>query len=76
MLVDWLIFQLVIQNPSLKDVNGIFHIEGDELVCDDWKSAFLPFGSKTSNLRVKLTDNLKVEITDNNQVLPTTKFVY
>lgn len=65
-------------NPEseFKDVNGIFHIEGDELVCDDWKSAFLPFGSKTSNLRVKLTDSLKVEITDNNQVLPTTKFVY
>ena len=60
---------------EFKSTNGIFHIEGDELVCDDWKSAFLPFGSKTGSVRVKLTDNLKVQITDNNQVLPTTKFV-
>lgn len=65
-------------NPAaeFKDTNGTFHIEGDELVCDNWKSAFLPFGSKTGSVRVKLTDNLKVQITDNNQVLPTTKFVF
>ena len=52
-----------------------FRFEGSDLVKDDWRSAFLPFGAKSAQVRIKVTDDMKYQITDNKQVLPTTKFL-
>lgn len=51
-----------------------FKFDGDYLVRDDWKSAFLPFDAKSAEVKIKATSDMRVQITDNNQVLETTKF--
>ena len=52
-----------------------FRFEGDYMVNDNYKSAFLPFGAESSQLKIKLTNKMTVRITDNDQVLDTTRFV-
>lgn len=53
-----------------------FHFEGDELVNENWKSAFLPFShAENAYVRIKVNDKMTVKITDNNQVTEETKFV-
>ena len=54
---------------------GVFHFEGDEIVCDSFDSAFLPFNAKKAKIRIQLSDEMVVEITDNNQVTEETVFV-
>lgn len=54
--------------------NNVFHFEGDYLVCNDYISAFLPFGAKKSEIKIKVEDNMYVEITNNKQVLEDTIF--
>lgn len=59
-----------------KDINGnIFRFEGNELVCDCYKSAFAPFRAKQVKLRIELTDEMQVEITDNAQITENTVFL-
>lgn len=60
---------------NYKDHNGnVFHFEGDFFVCENWKSAFNPFSSKESYIKVKVNDSMIVTITDNNQVTDDTVF--
>ena len=58
------------------DSNGNeFHFMNEnEIYCSSYKTAFLPFNSKESTLKMKVTDDMTVKITDNNQVLETTRF--
>lgn len=57
-----------------KDHCGVFRFDGDELVCDHYHSAFLPFGAKEAEVRIKVTDSMEVKITDNKQVTDQTIF--
>lgn len=59
---------------ALKD-RGTFIKQGDYLVSDCWNSAFLPFGSNSAEVKIKITDSMKCEITDNSQVDENTVFV-
>lgn len=52
-----------------------FRFDGDTLVKNDWNGLFLPFGAKSAEIRIKVTDDMLVKITDNKQVLDDTKFV-
>lgn len=62
-------------SEEYKDYKGnVFHFEGDFIVCEDYKSAFNPFGAKKVHIRLKVTDDLIAEITDNNQVTDDTVF--
>ncbi len=57
-----------------KERCGVFRFDGDELVCDHYHSAFLPFGAKEAEIRIKVTDDMEVKITDNKQVTNQTVF--
>lgn len=64
------------KQQEYKDINGnIFRFEGNELVCDCYKSAFVPFRAKQAKLRIELTDEMQVEITDNAQITEHTVFL-
>ncbi len=52
-----------------------FKFDGDTLIKSDWNGLFLPFGAKSAEIRIKVTDDMLVKITDNKQVLDNTKFV-
>lgn len=59
-----------------KDANrNLFHFEGDDIVCDCYHSAFLPFDSVEAKIRITVTDSMEVKITNNNQVTDGTIFV-
>lgn len=63
------------RDVEYKDSNGnVFHFEGEYIVCNDYKSAFLPFGTSNATIRIKVADNMFVKITDNKQVLKDTIF--
>ncbi len=63
------------RDMKYKDSQGnVFHFEGEYIVCNDYKSAFLPFRANNAAIRIKVTDNMPVEITDNKQVLEDTVF--
>ncbi len=58
------------------DSNGNrFHFEEDDIVCDQYRSCFLPFDGKSAQVRMTITDSMKVKITDNNQVTDQTVFM-
>lgn len=60
---------------EFKDTNGNrFRFDGDAIVCNEYKSAFLPFGAKVATIRIPVTEDLVVNITDNDQVTLGTKF--
>lgn len=60
---------------EFKDANGNrFRFDGDVIVCDEYESAFLPFGAKVATIRIPIAEGLIVKITDNDQVTPETKF--
>ena len=62
------------QGIEIKDrSNNLFRLEGDELVCDDYRSAFLPFGARSGSVRIKLTGKETYEIKSNGEVGPGTK---
>lgn len=64
------------KQQEYKDTNGnIFKFDGNELVCDCYKSAFSPFGAKQTKMRIAVTDEMRVEITDNAQVTENTVFL-
>lgn len=54
---------------------NVFHFDGDEIVCDHYKSALLSFDIKEATLRAKVTDEMRVKITNNDQVTDKTIFV-
>jgi hypothetical protein len=58
----------------INESNGKFIFDGEYLVSDNWKSAFLPFRAKTSVLSILVTDEMLIDITDNAQVDENTKF--
>lgn len=51
-----------------------FHFEGDYLVCNNYRSVFLPFDSKEVEIKIKVTDDMYIRITDNKQVTDDTIF--
>lgn len=59
----------------LKTDKGIFIKNGNYLVSDCWKSAFLPFDNKEAEIKIMITDNMTYKITDNSQVDENTVFV-
>lgn len=64
------------REATYKDTNGNpFHFEGDDIVCDCYHSAFLPFDGAAAKIRVTVDDGMRVKITDNNQVTDSTIFV-
>ena len=64
-------------NIIYKDTLGNnFHFLNDKtLVCEEYRSAFLPFNGSGTRMDLRLTEKMTYKITDNNQVLETTKFV-
>lgn len=52
-----------------------FEFDGDYVICKNYKSVFLPFGAKTSEMRIKINDTMDIEITDNDQVTDETEFL-
>lgn len=64
------------RKATYKDSNGnTFYFDGNDIVCDQYRSAFLPFGGSPAKIRMAVTDNMKVKITDNSQVIDDTAFV-
>lgn len=64
------------RGQEYKDTNGnIFRFDGNDIVCDCYRSAFTPFGGKDVKMRITVTDDMAVKITDNNQVTDNTKFM-
>ena len=64
------------QGIEIKDHhNNIFKLEGDELICNDYRNAFMPFDTESGRIRVKLTGEEIYEIRNNDEVGPNTKFV-
>lgn len=58
-----------------KDSNGnLFRFDGDFLVCEDYKSFFIPFRGKNAVVRIPVTDDLITTIDDNEQVTEETVF--
>ena len=58
------------------DLQGnLFHFDGDDIVCDCYRSSFLPFDGSPAKLRIAVTDSMTVKIADNNQVTNETIFV-
>lgn len=55
--------------------HGVFRFDGDYLVCENYSSAFAPFGAKRAEIRIRVSDDMVVEITDNAQVTTDTVFV-
>lgn len=51
-----------------------FAFDGDCLVCKDYRKWNLPFGSKTAEIRIKITDDMIYQVTDNAQVMEETEF--
>lgn len=65
----------LVDGVDLKTNHGVFIKDGDYLVCDAYKPAFLAFGAKSCEARIKITDDMVYEITDNSQVDANTEFV-
>ncbi|MGV3076399.1 hypothetical protein ACEE21_15070 [Clostridium baratii] len=64
------------KGSELIDTRGNrFIFDGEYLVCEDWSSAFLPFGAKGSYVRIKVTEDMEYKISDNSMVEETTVFV-
>lgn len=64
------------RDETYKDCHGnVFHFENDFLVCEDYRSSFLPFSAKKTEIRARVTDGMQVKIERNSQVLPDTVFV-
>ena len=49
--------------------------DGKRMVCKEYKSGFLPFGTSKAEVIITLTDDMTVKITDNAQVLDDAVFV-
>lgn len=63
------------KNIPLKDSKGnVFAFEGEYLVCKNCNLSFAPFGAKTAEVRIKITDDMITKITNNNQVTENTVF--
>ena len=60
---------------ELKAINGTFIKQGDYLISDNYKPAFLAFGADSCEAKIKITDEMVYEITDNSQVDENTEFV-
>lgn len=59
-----------------KDDHGNpFYFDGDDIVCDSYRSSFLAFGGEPTKIRIAVTDSMEVKITDNSQVTDNTVFV-
>lgn len=59
----------------IKDTKGTFVKEGEFLVCSDYRSVFLPFGAKTSECRIRITENMAVKIAEGMSVDKNTKYI-
>ena len=64
----------LVDGVTLKDSKGTFVKDGDYLVSECWKSAFLPFGSRQAEVKIKITDDMYYEIIDNSQIDENTEF--
>lgn len=65
----------LVKDSILIDNNGnklIF--DGKYLICDNWKSSFLPFYANTANIKIEVTEDMLYKINDNSQVDENTKF--
>lgn len=59
-----------------KDIHGnLFYFDGEDIVCDCYRSPFLPFDGSPTKVRITINGDMKVKITDNNQVTNETVFV-
>lgn len=56
-------------------IGNTFKFDGNDIVCDCYKSSFTPFGGRNAKIRIRATDEMQVEITDNAQVTVDTVFV-
>ena len=65
----------MVNGSKLEDTNGnILVLHNGKLVCDKWKSAFVPFDGKTAKIEIEVRDDMKYKITSNSQVDENTKF--
>ena len=58
----------------LNDSKGTFVKQGNYLISNCWKSAFLPFNSRQAEVKIEITDNMTYTITNNSQVDENTVF--
>jgi len=64
------------QGIEIKDhLNNIYKLEGDELICDNYHNAFMPFDAESGKIRIKLTGKETYEIKSNDEIGPDTKIV-
>lgn len=60
---------------QIKDSNSnVFIYDGEYLICDNWKSYFVPFSGNVSYMKIKVTDKMKYKVTNNNQCNENTVF--
>ncbi|MDO5549420.1 MAG: hypothetical protein Q4F79_13170 [Eubacteriales bacterium] len=66
------------KDATYRDHNGNrfrFSGQDNEMVCEDYHSAFLPFECQTAVVKVKVSDKAEYKIDDNSQVTEDTVFV-
>ena len=64
------------RKETYKDTKGnVFRFDGDCLVCEDYKSAFIPFDAPVAEIKIPVTKKMTVKIQNNNQVTENTEFV-
>lgn len=63
------------RDMAYRDHKGnVFYFDGDYIVCENYKTAFMSFDAKCGEMRIKVSEDMNAEITDNNQVLEDTIF--
>ena len=53
---------------------NIYLYDGEYLVCEDYRESFMPFGTDTAFLKIKVNDKMTVKISNNAQVGENTIF--
>lgn len=65
----------LVKDSILIDNNGNkFIFDGESLICQEWKSSFIPFDARTSEMKIKVTEEMTYKISNNLQVDENTIF--
>ena len=64
-----------LSGSKLEDAHGnIFILENEKLICEKYKSSFVPFNGKIAKMEIDIRDDMEYKITSNNQCDENTRF--
>ena len=65
----------MVNGSKLEDAHGnIFILENGKLICEKYKSSFVPFNGKIAKMEIDVRDDMEYKITSNNQCDENTRF--